>query len=144
MSDAATITSGKRTCGTAFFIGDVEDYGVYISSGCSSAPSISTQPTASTICASANTSFTVASTDATSYQWQVSTNGGTSWTNLTNTAPYSTTTTASLTITGATTAISTYRYRCITTNDCGTTNSAGVVLTVNPTPTVASTTPGNR
>jgi photosystem II stability/assembly factor-like uncharacterized protein len=72
------------------------------------------------------------------------TNGGTSWTNLTNTAPYSTTTTASLTITGATTAISTYRYRCITTNDCGTTNSAGVVLTVNPTPTVASTTPGNR
>jgi hypothetical protein len=63
---------------------------------------------------------------------------------LTNTAPYSTTTTASLTITGATTAISTYRYRCITTNDCGTTNSAGVVLTVNPTPTVASTTPGNR
>ncbi len=144
LSDAATITSGKRTCGSAFFIGDVEDYGVYISAGCSAAPAIATQPAASTICASANTSFSVASTGATSYQWQVSTDGGNNWTNLTNTAPYSTTTTASLTITGSTTAISTFRYRCITTNDCGTTNSAGVVLTVNPTPTVASTTPGNR
>ena len=144
ISDAATITSAKRTCSSAFLIGDVEDYGVYISSGCSAAPAIATQPSATSICANANTSFSVASTDATSYQWQVSTNGGSTWTNLTNTAPYSTTTSVTLTITGATTGISTYRYRCLATNDCGTTNSSSVILTVNSLPTVASTTPGNR
>ncbi len=144
MAEAGNITAGKRNCSSAFTIGDVEDYGVYIQAGCTVAPAIGTQPAASTICAGANTTFTVASTGATSYQWQVSTNGGSSWTNVTNTGVYTTATTATLTITAATAGMSTYRYRCITTNDCGTTNSSGVILTVNATPTVATTAPGSR
>lgn len=144
-AETGTITAGKRSCSSPFVLGDVEDYGVYIqSAGCTSAPAIGTQPTASTICAGTNTSFTIASTGAATYQWQVSTNGGTNWTNITNGGVYSNATTTALTITGATTAISTYQYRCITTNDCGTTNSSAVTLTVNASPTITSTTPGNR
>lgn len=145
---AASISAAKRGCTGQFFIGDVEDYGVYISaptsSGCTTAPTIGTQPAASTICAGANTSFTIASTGAASYKWQVSTNGGTTWTDIANGGVYSTATTTSLTITGATTSLSTYRYRCVTTNTCGSTNSSAVILTVNASPTVTATTPGSR
>lgn len=144
IGELSSITAAKRTCSSAFTIGDVEDYGVYIQGGCASAPAIGTQPVASTICAGASTTFTAASTGATSYQWQVSTNGGSTWTNVTNGGVYSTATTATLTITGATAAMSTYRYRLVTTNDCGSTNSSGVVLTVNPSPTISSTAPGSR
>ena len=144
LSDGAAISAAKRTCSSPFLIGDVEDYGVYISAGCSAAPAISTQPRATIICENANTSFNVSSSDATSYQWQVSTNGGANWTNISNTAPYSNATTASLIITAASIAISANQYRCITTNDCGITNSSGVTLTVNPIPSVMSTIPGNR
>lgn len=144
-AETGSITAGKRACTSPFLLGDVEDYGVYIqSAGCTTAPAIGTQPAPSTICAGTNTSFTIASTGAATYQWQVSTNGGSTWTNITNGGVYSNATTTALTITGATTSISTYQYRCITTNACGTTNSSAVTLTVNPSPTVTSTTPGSR
>lgn len=146
MAEAGTITSNKRTCAAAFSVGDVEDYGVYIqgSTGCTVAPAIGTQPAAATICAGANTTFTVAATGVSTYQWQVSTNGGSTWTNITNAGVYTTATTTTLNITGATAGMTTYRYRCVTTNACGTTTSSGVVLTVNATPTVASTAPASR
>lgn len=145
MGNAGTISAGNRTCSQAFFAGDVADYGVYIqAAGCTTAPAIGTQPAASAICAGSNTTFAVASTGATTYQWQVSTDGGTTWTNVSNGGVYSTATTGTLTITAATATMNNYRYRCITTNDCGNTNSSNVTLTVNATPSVASTTPGSR
>ena len=145
IGNAGTITAGNRNCSSALFIGDVEDYGVYIAtSGCTTAPTIGTQPAAATVCAGANNTFTVASTGASTYQWQVSTNGGSTWTNITNGGVYSNATTTALTITGATATLNSYRYRCITTNTCGSTNSTGVILTVNPSPSVSGTTPGNR
>lgn len=145
MGNAATISAGNRSCSSGFLLGDVEDYGVYISGeNCTVAPTISTQPANASICANANTTFTVSASGATSHQWQISTNGGTSWSNLANGGVYSNVTTATLTITGATTAISTNRFRCITTNDCGSTNSNGGILTVNASPTITNSVPGSR
>ena len=143
IGEVASITAGKRACTSAFSIGDVEDYGIYIQSNCTSAPTISAQPTASTICANANTTFSVTSAGGTSYQWQVSTNGGTSWASVTG-AVYTNATTATLTITGATATMNTYKYRCVITNGCGSTNSSEVVLTVNASPTITASTPANR
>lgn len=144
IADAAPITAGKRACSAAFFLGDIQDYGVYISSPCTVAPTIATQPVASSVCVGANTTFSVAASNSTSYQWQVSTNGGSTWANVNNGGVYSTTTTASLTITGATAALNSYKYRCVTSNACGTTNSNSNTLTVKATPTISATTPNSR
>lgn len=61
--------------------------------------------------------------------------------NVANAAPYSGATTATLTITGATTAISTYQYRCILSNatcfGANQTTSGAATLTVRQLPTVA-------
>jgi Domain of unknown function (DUF4214)/Immunoglobulin domain/Immunoglobulin I-set domain len=82
------------------------------------APSITIQPGNQTVTASSNASFTVAAsgTPAPTLQWQMSANGGSFWTSLTPTAPYSGTTTGTLTVTGATISMSGYQYRCIATN----------------------------
>ena len=101
-------------------------------------PAISTQPTAKQVCAGLNTNFAVTATSVTGYQWQVSTNGGGVWNNVTNAAPYSGATTATLTITGATTAMSTYQYRVVLNGQCGTTTSNAAILTVNPLPAVTA------
>ncbi len=96
------------------------------------APAVTTQPVASSICAGANTSFAVAASGTgIGYQWQVSTNGGTTWTNITNAAPYSGATTATLTVTAATAAMNSYSYRCVISGTCTpAANSNAVVLTV--------------
>src|SRR5690606_21763152 len=52
-------------------------------------PVISTQPPNRNIAIGNNTTFNVVAANATGYQWQVSTNGGANWSNLTNAAPYS-------------------------------------------------------
>ena len=110
------------------------------------APSITTQPVNRTVCDGGNTTFVVVAAPAlgTTYQWQVSTNGGTTYTNLANAAPYSGVTTPTLTITGVTTALSTNRYRVIVTGVCAptTVTSNGAILTVNVPPTI-TTQPSN-
>ncbi len=77
-------------------------------------PVISLQPpTNKNICSlsGSNTSLSVTATGAATYIWQVSTNNGTSWTNLTNAGIYSTVNTNTLTITGVTVAYDKYLYR---------------------------------
>ncbi len=103
------------------------------------APVISTQPASVTVCAGANASFTVATVGSvpapTIYQWQVSTDGGTTWTNLLTPDAF----TPTITITGATIAQNNNRYRVIVTNTCAqATTSAAAILTVNPLPTVTA------
>lgn len=102
-----------------------------IPTGCTSA-GIITQPVNSATCVTSNTSFAVTAT-GTSYQWQVSTNGGGSWTDITNGGVYGGATTTTLTLTGVTGAMNTYQYRCVVTGDCSPTpvNSNGATLTVN-------------
>lgn len=95
-----------------------------------SAPVISTQPTNRTVCEGLPTTFTVAATGSpapTIYQWQVSTNGGGLWTNLTTGGSYTT----SFTIPAVTVVMSGNLYRVIVTNSCGqSTTSGNATLTV--------------
>ncbi|HEY6063697.1 MAG TPA: T9SS type A sorting domain-containing protein, partial [Chitinophagaceae bacterium] len=119
-----------------------------------SAPTITTQPSNQTICANggiasqATAVFTVVTTGVpppTIFQWQVSTNGGATWTNLANTAStaspfYNNVFTPVLTIGNAPTSMSGYQYRLVITNICGQTiTSNAATLTVNPIPVVVAT-----
>ncbi len=83
-------------------------------------PSITAQPvTGRTICAAQNTSFTVAATGtAITYQWQLSTDGGATYTNIANGGVYSGATTATVNITAATVTMNSYKYRCVITGNC--------------------------
>ncbi len=99
---------------------------------------ITSQPSASTICAGANTTFSATTNNATGYQWQVNTGSG--FTNVSNTAPYSGATTATLTITGATAAMNGYVYRVVISGStgCDPKNSNNAVLTVNSAPSITT------
>ncbi len=99
-------------------------------------PAITAQPAAQTLCAGGNTSFSVESATATAFQWQVSTNGGANYNNVSNGGVYTGATTATLTITGATATLNTYLYRCVASILCGSTNSNGALLTVNTAPLI--------
>lgn len=82
------------------------------------APQI-TGPSGITVCPNEPASFTVSATGTSpTYQWQESTNGGSSWTNLANSSFYSGVTSASLTVTPSY-SMSGYEYRCqVATNGC--------------------------
>lgn len=105
---------------------------------------INSQPGNSIICAGSNTSFSVtASGSSLSYQWQVSTNGGSSYSNLTNAIPYSNVTTPTLNITAANTGLNGYMYRCVISSICSSATNSGVAtLSVN-TPVTITANPVN-
>ncbi len=101
---------------------------------------INTQPTDTSGCEAGNTTFTIATNSVNAYQWQLSTDNGVSYNNITNIQPYSGTNTNSLLITNATTSMNNYLYRVVLTktgNTCGLISLAGK-FTVLPRPTVAS------
>ncbi len=105
-----------------------------------SASTITAQPVDQSVASGATATFAAtvtAGSGTTSYQWQVSTNGGSTWANVTNAGVYSGATTATLTITGVTSTMNEYRYRLnISQSDyaCGnlTTNAARLILSNNP------------
>jgi hypothetical protein len=99
-------------------------------------PVISTQPVNRTACQGDNVTFTVVSSNALSYQWQLSTNGGVTWTNVPTTAPYSGGTTASLTVNPVTFAMNGTQYRVLVNGLCRTTTSNAVTLTITVPPTI--------
>ncbi len=95
-----------------------------------------TQPqTPDTMCAGSGSATLSVTTYGTvsGYQWQVSTDGGTTWTNLSNTSPYSNVTTTDMTITNPSASLDSALYRCLITGSCGNITSNTVVLTVNAT-----------
>jgi len=96
------------------------------------APSITSQPASQTIAPGQTASFSLVAsgTAPLGYQWQVSTNGGTTWTNLTDTAPYSGSATATLTITSVTPSLTASQYRAVATNSVGTATSTAATLLV--------------
>lgn len=103
--------------------------------------SISAQPTNKSVCEFQNTSFTLTSTAVDSYQWQISTNNGTLWTDVINNATYSGATTVTLSITNAQFSMDNYQYRVFLNkngNSCGLySNSA--TLTIFNLPVVTAT-----
>ena len=100
---------------------------------------ILTQPISQTSCNGNNTSFTIsANGSGINYQWQVSSDGGSSFINVQNTGVYSGATAAMLNITGTTISQNNYKYRCqVTSATCSVpilTNIA--TLTVRQKPTI--------
>lgn len=81
--------------------------------------------------------FDVSASGATAYQWQVSTDGGVSWTDLADNAMYAGTTTPNLQVSGLTLAMDAYQYHCIVSGTCDvTTTSDAATLTVMAQPPI--------
>lgn len=101
---------------------------------------ITDDPDEITICETGNVNFTVAGTSsiAIRYRWEVSTNGGNSYTVINNGGVYSGATTPTLTLTNVTPALNNNLYRAGLFNDIceDPVYSAGAELIVNARPTV--------
>jgi subtilisin-like proprotein convertase family protein len=127
--------------------GDAGSYTVVVSGTCTPSPvtsnaavlviatppTITTQPTPQIVCIGTNAVFSVVTAGAPPpniFQWQVSTNGGGTWTDLTTNGSYTNT----LTVPNPTAANNGFQYRVRITNNCGGAFlfSNAVSLTVNP------------
>ena len=94
--------------------------------------SITTQPVDVIVCELQSVTFTIVSNVVTSYQWQVTTDNGLTWTNITNNATYSGATTDSLTAANVSPTMSGYQYRVFLNkngNSCGLYSSGGKLTT---------------
>ena len=100
---------------------------------------ITSQPANITQCAGVTANFSVTATGSSlTYQWQVSTDAGVTFSNLLNSAIYSGVTTTNLTITGSTGALNNNRYRCVVAGGGCNLNSTAAILTVNTAPVVVT------
>ena len=99
-----------------------------------SAPTITTNPTNVTVTSGANATFTAAATGTPTptVQWQVSTNGGTTFTNLAGA------TSATLSLTAVTTAMSGNQYKAVFTNSVSSATTTAATLTVNSAITITT------
>ena len=97
------------------------------------APTIDTQPAEAMAAVGETVTFTVASSNTVSYQWQVNT--GSAWKNMTNTTTWPGCKTNTLSF-KATAANVNYAYRCVLTNKGGSTTSDEVHFTLKPAPTI--------
>ena len=104
---------------------------------------ITSQPSNSTVCEDAATSFNVGAVGANlTYQWQVFRNN--TWSNVSNatipnTVTYSGATSSQLILSGTKSNLSGVQYRCVVSGSCGATQTSGAAtLTVNQVPTITS------
>ncbi len=99
-----------------------------------SAPAITTNPSNVTVTAGANATFTAAATGTPTptVQWQVSTNGGTTFTNLAGA------TSATLTINAVTAAMNLNQYKAVFTNSVSSATTTAATLTVNTAPVITT------
>lgn len=104
-------------------------------------PAITSNPSNLTVCDGTVATFTAVGTGAgAAFQWQVSTNNGTTWTNIPPGAPYTGVNSGTLTINPASTSMSGYRYRMVVSGTCPpAVNSTGAILTVNSLPVITYT-----
>ena len=98
-------------------------------------PVVGTNPTPVTVITGHSASFTASATAVPSptVQWQVSTNGGTTFTNISGATSGTYSLVTALTQNG-------YQYRAAFTNPVGTVYSSAALLTVNPVPPLSITT----
>jgi len=89
------------------------------------APIITTQPVSQTDCEGNNVTFTVAGSSAISYQWQISTDGGFNFSDITSGGNSS-----ALIVTNIGAQHNNYKYRCIVKGQCNSTisNIAGITV----------------
>jgi hypothetical protein len=93
-------------------------------------PVVLGSPTAQDVTVGGFASFTVSASGAESLQWQVSTDGGNSWSNLTDGSLYDGSTQTTLIVTSPTVGMSGELFRCVATNASGTAPSSAALLTV--------------
>ena len=80
-----------------------------------------------------NATFSIAATgDNIAYQWQVSSDGGATWTPLSNDSTYSGVTSPTLTVANITLAMTGYEYKCVASNTGGSATSDPATLTYLP------------
>jgi Subtilase family/FG-GAP-like repeat len=91
-------------------------------------PSITMHPADQIIRLGQTATFTIAATGATSHQWQTSSNGGASWTNLSNAPPFGGVLTPTLTITNVGLGFNGTLYRCVASNAYGSATSQAALL----------------
>jgi parallel beta-helix repeat protein len=103
-----------------------------VSYAVSSVPTFTLQPRDQIARTGFSATFTVAAdgNPAPTFQWQVSTNGGSTWTNLTNNATYSGATSTTLVISGASFSLNGNRYRAVATNTNASVASNAATLSV--------------
>lgn len=116
--------------------GGTSSQGTLLALLASQAPTIVQQPANQTACPGTLVSFMViaSGTVLLTYQWQVSTDGGTTWNNISGA------TSSTLSVT-AETSLAGYQYKVLVTNGGGTTPSYAATLTVNPPPMVSVNSP---
>ena len=101
-------------------------------------PVITSQPVNQIICAGSSASFSIISAGAGSFQWQVSTDGGITYSSLSNGGVYSGARLATLTITSAAVILNNNLYRCIASTNCGNATSNAGILMVSDIPVITS------
>jgi sugar lactone lactonase YvrE len=97
-----------------------------------SAPTITLQPQNETAPPGGAASMSVDASgraSLTTFQWRVSTDGGATWTRLSNNATYSGVTSGTLAVSNATPAMSGYEYECVVSNPFGSATSNPATLT---------------
>ena len=92
-------------------------------------PVISSQPNPQSVCSGAAASFSLTATG--SYQWQMSTDGGVTWSNIGGA------TSSVFNIATATSLMNGNQYRCVVSTPCGSTNSNAATLTVSASTTIS-------
>jgi hypothetical protein len=99
------------------------------------APTITQQPANLSLCNAASATFTVSGMGISSVAWQVSANGSSSWSTISNGGDYSGATTTTLTISNPVTYSGNY-YRAVLTGSsgCGSVNSNAALLIARPKP----------
>ncbi|MDN3674398.1 T9SS type A sorting domain-containing protein [Flavobacterium branchiarum] len=93
----------------------IDNFRLFETPACTS-PVVTTNPPNRSICNGNNTNFSIVATGATATKWQVDQTGLGTYTDITNGGVYSGATTTTLTITGATGAMTGYRYRAVAIN----------------------------
>jgi hypothetical protein len=109
----------------------------------SSAPSISIQPGSQTATAGQNAGFSVIAngSPAPDFRWQRQVSGSSTWSNLSDTATYTGTGTATLTVNSVTAAMNGDSFQCVISNAIGSVTTSPATLVVN-TPLIVSTLAG--
>lgn len=105
-----------------------------------SAPSIAAGPTSQAVSAGGSVVFSSGATGipVPTYQWEVSTNNGMTWTFLTDGNGITGSATSSLTIANVTLAMAGQQYRLVALNEAGATTSAPAVLAINAAPRIGT------
>jgi hypothetical protein len=85
------------------------------------APAITSQPQSQSVCTGSPVSFSVGASNV-NYQWQVSTNGGSTYTNISGAVS------SAYAIASAAVTLSGNLYRCVLTNSCGATATSDAAL----------------